>query len=77
MDGSVLVKSEAVDQLPIYIIDVFNFATNLDDGGADMTGTKGAESGLVGDVDAEEDAVDNEFEGLGRCYCNFLYDCTF
>ena len=77
MDGSVLVKSEAVDQLPIYIIDVFNFATNLDDGGADMTGTKGAESGFVGDVDAEEEAVDNEFEGLGRYNCNFLNDCTF
>ena len=56
---------------------MFSFDSNLDDGGADMTGTKGAESGLVGDVDAEEDAVDNEFEGLGRCYCNFLYDCTF
>ena len=45
---------------------MFSFDTNLDDGGADMTGTKGAESGLVGDVDAEEEAVDNEFEGLGR-----------
>ena len=56
---------------------MFSFDTNLDDGGADMTGTKGAESGLVGDVDAEEDAVDNEFEGLGRYSCNFLNDCTF
>ena len=56
---------------------MFSFDSNLDDGGADMTGTKGAESGLVGDVDAEEDAVDNEFEGLGRYNCNFLNNCTF
>ena len=56
---------------------MFSFDTNLDDGGADMTGTKGAESGFVGDVDAEEEAVDNEFEGLGRYNCNFLNDCTF
>ena len=51
---------------------MFSFDTNLDDGGADMTGTKGAESGLVGDVDAEEEAVDNEFEGLGRRRSNDL-----
>ena len=56
---------------------MFSFDSNLDDGGADMTGTKGAESGLVGDVEAEEEAVDNEFEGLGRYSCNFLKVCTF
>ena len=32
-----------------------------------MTGTKGAESGFVGEADAEEDAVEREWEGLGMC----------
>ena len=33
-----------------------------------MTGTKGAESGFVGDeADAEEEAVEREWEGLGMC----------
>ena len=41
---------------------------DLDDGGADITGTKGAESGFVGEeVDAEEEAVEREWEGLGMC----------
>ena len=41
---------------------------DLDDGGADMTGTSGAESGFEGEaLDAEEEAVDRECEGLGMC----------
>ena len=38
-----------------------------------MTGTKGAESGFVGDAEAEEDAVDREWDGLGMSTFVFVF----